>query len=77
MKLTLCNNSELVIKALNETDYKKALLVAEMMTNDSMLDCDIGSVCDDEFIVHMCAVSDLKQASDFKFLYTEAKKSLK
>ena len=75
MKLQAVNNAEIVIKARDENDFKKAQQVAEKIVDIScgqLVEC---SECEYEYWIQLTACWDNGQASDFKYFYKEAKKA--
>ena len=72
MKIENVTNDNLVIKARNEIDYKKALRVANKMTEQNTY---MVIACEDpyEFWVQITATWRGRQASDMKEAYKQAK----
>ena len=77
MKITRCNNSELVIQAVNKADFDIVLMVAERMEHNSQESLIRTSQEDYELWVHLCARDGLYQAKEWMEEYRIAKSEIK
>lgn len=76
MKVQLANNAELIIQANSESDYAKALQVAERIVDNSQGQVEIASADEYEHWVHLCAVWSHYQRGELLDEYRVAKKEI-
>lgn len=71
MKLTTCNNSEMIIEARNEADYEKAYKVAQIICQEA--DAAISAVDEETFEIFIGTEWSHFNAKDLRDQYQLAK----